>query len=370
MEKKKRVKLIISILLFILGTIVCIFVSSYLHLLLTEGLDKIKLIELGEAVTIIKFNSKARHLFIAFESAIILISVFYFIINDNFYESELIEITPKIKIPKPAGQMQFGSARFINNKDIEKLFTISIIKDKDSLIKELLEFGNNEFQTIKKIKNLENNKNTVETRETSMNKEKAEQKVEIKDDELEKVYKYKIQEEIELLLKDDDNSLNYFNNMIQIIDEIICLEKERKSQIVKQKLDLMPKGDDKDKLIKKLEMFLNNNSMVIEEEIEKVEDEETKKHLNKLLNIFYRDFDKKQKEYIEKIESLLEQGKDITTEANLDKYMNMAKDIEEKINKLPNNQDKKKLFDKLFDFMDTIILESNKKYEEIEKMLW
>lgn len=369
MEKKKRVKLVISVLLFTLGTMGAIFISSYLHIFLSKGLENIRLIELKEATTIIKLNTKARHLFIAFELAILLISVFYYFMKDNFYESELIEITPKIKIPKPAGQMQFGSARFIDNNDIEKLFTVSRIKNKDSLIKELLKFGDNEFQIIKKTKDTKDKKNTVEIHETSMDEEKIEQKVETKDDELENVHKYKIQEEIEVLLEDDVENLKYFTSIIKDINEIIYSEKEKKYKEIKIKVDLMPRGDDKDKLIERLESYLKNTSKEIKDEIEKVGNEEIKEKLNGKLNQLYKDFDGIQREYIEKIESLFEQEKDITTKVNLNKYMDMAKDIEQKINKLPNNEDKKKLFDKLFDFMDTVITESDKKYKEIEKML-
>ena len=46
-------------------------------------------------------------------------------------------------------------------------------------------------------------------------------------EETEKVCKYKIQEEISLFLADDTDSLKYFHNKIKLIDEIICLVKEK-----------------------------------------------------------------------------------------------------------------------------------------------
>ena len=70
--------------------------------------------------------------------------------KDTFYESELIEITPRIKIPVPAGQMQFGSARFISDEEMDNLFTVCKINLKDNLMKELMEFGTNEFQKLER----------------------------------------------------------------------------------------------------------------------------------------------------------------------------------------------------------------------------
>ena len=103
----------------------------------------------------------------------------------------------------------------------------------------------------------------------------------------------------------------------------------------------MPNGDDKSKLIEKLEVFLNSNSTEIKEEIEKIEDDETRENLNKFLNIFYKEFNEKQKEYIEKIELTFKSIEDISEETDLNKYMDIAKDLEKKIDKLPSSESKR-----------------------------
>lgn len=56
-------------------------------------------------------------LFLCFQGFIFLMAVFYYIANNKPYQSELVEITPNIKTPVPAGQNQFGSARWLKNKD-------------------------------------------------------------------------------------------------------------------------------------------------------------------------------------------------------------------------------------------------------------
>lgn len=150
MDNKKIIKLIIAILLFILGTLASIFLSSYLHLVLTKD---IKIIGLMEAFTIIKLNKKARNLFLLFELSAIALSIFYYFMKDSFYESELIEITPDIKIPKPAGQMQFGSAWFATDEEKERTFTICEI---DNRIKKLINKKQAENMDIENEVNDEN----------------------------------------------------------------------------------------------------------------------------------------------------------------------------------------------------------------------
>lgn len=121
MGKDKKLKKIVAILLFCVGTLANIIITAYLHLLLT---DEIKIIGIGDSIQIIKTDPKAVKLFLLIEILVITLSLFYFFMKDTFYESELIEITPKIKIPKPAGQMQFGSAWFATKEEIEESFTV------------------------------------------------------------------------------------------------------------------------------------------------------------------------------------------------------------------------------------------------------
>ena len=47
----------------------------------------------------------------------------------NIYHSEQIELTPKIKVPKPVGQGQYGTGWWLNKKDFGKyLNVISLIE--------------------------------------------------------------------------------------------------------------------------------------------------------------------------------------------------------------------------------------------------
>lgn len=45
----------------------------------------------------------------------------------NIYYSEQVELTPKIKVPKPVGQGQYGTGWWLNKKDYNKVFKCNVI---------------------------------------------------------------------------------------------------------------------------------------------------------------------------------------------------------------------------------------------------
>lgn len=45
----------------------------------------------------------------------------------NIYHSEQVELTPKIKVPKPVGQGQYGTGWWLNKKDYNKVFKCNVI---------------------------------------------------------------------------------------------------------------------------------------------------------------------------------------------------------------------------------------------------
>ncbi len=120
--------------------------------------------------------------------------------KDTFYESELIEITPNIKIPAPAGQMQFGSARFATDIEKESLFEVCELK-RDKRIKDLIEWGGS--QNIISENQLIKDVGKVEALE-KLDEEVAENK-------------YYIEEEIEKLFKDNLEKVSYFKEQIKKI---------------------------------------------------------------------------------------------------------------------------------------------------------
>ncbi|MDF2567880.1 MAG: hypothetical protein K0R90_1336, partial [Oscillospiraceae bacterium] len=63
-------------------------------------------------------------------------------------DSEMIELTPKIQIPKPAGQNQYGSARFSTEEEQNNYYSRIELKSNSPLIKSLLEEGKKDYESI------------------------------------------------------------------------------------------------------------------------------------------------------------------------------------------------------------------------------
>ncbi|WP_131469410.1 hypothetical protein [Ruminiclostridium cellobioparum] len=66
------------------------------------------------------------------------------------YISKLQRITPKIYTPVAAGQNQYGSARWMKEKDKSKAFATTVINPKNQVFETLIEAGKAEKAIIKK----------------------------------------------------------------------------------------------------------------------------------------------------------------------------------------------------------------------------
>ena len=64
------------------------------------------------------------------------------------YESDLFEVVPGFKIPKPDGQGQHGTAWFMPQKKFDVYFTAAGVEDEIPLTPELVEFYENERRQI------------------------------------------------------------------------------------------------------------------------------------------------------------------------------------------------------------------------------
>jgi type IV secretion system protein VirD4 len=133
MDKKK--KLILSSMIFLLGSISNMILTMNLHLLLKREIRIIKLFKTQEIIKSLVSSKEHLLLFLLFEAVILLIAVFYFVANHKPYQSDLTIITPMIKTPVSAGQNQFGSARWLNKKEINENFkSFTLNKNNENMI--------------------------------------------------------------------------------------------------------------------------------------------------------------------------------------------------------------------------------------------
>jgi len=67
-------------------------------------------------------NRSHLMLFMYFQGFVTLTAIYYFVANHKPYQSNLMQITPGLSTPVPAGQKQYGSARWLSEKEIDLAF--------------------------------------------------------------------------------------------------------------------------------------------------------------------------------------------------------------------------------------------------------
>ena len=121
--KYKQIKLTISILIFLVGLWLNIYFSTMLHLLLIGEMDVLAMVSLRKSVDSLAVSEAHLSLFLCFQGFILLSSIYYYVANHKPYQSNLVQITPDISTPVSAGQKQFGSARWLTDKEKESAFS-------------------------------------------------------------------------------------------------------------------------------------------------------------------------------------------------------------------------------------------------------
>ncbi|VDN47310.1 Conjugal transfer protein TraG [Petrocella atlantisensis] len=120
--KYKRIKLLMSVLIFLVGLWLNIHFSTTLHFALIGKFEVLRWIGFDECIRSMKVNESHWHLFMCLQGFVLLSAIYYYIANHKPYQSNLMQITPDISTPVSAGQKQFGSARWMTDQEKEKEF--------------------------------------------------------------------------------------------------------------------------------------------------------------------------------------------------------------------------------------------------------
>nr|WP_243641187.1 TRAG family protein [Xylanivirga thermophila] len=146
MDKSKRFKVLIAIMLFMFGTISNLFFSTFLHQILSKKAELSMIPSLNVCIDSMKTAKNHFKLFILFELIIFLIGIFFINTNDRVYQSDLIKITPYISTPVSAGQGQFGSAKWMTEQEKKRAFPICVLNKDDEIINYLIKHGYDDLE--------------------------------------------------------------------------------------------------------------------------------------------------------------------------------------------------------------------------------
>ena len=116
---KKKIK--IRIILAILGTIANIFLVNLIDLVFKGNFKDLNVLYNFSFLFQTFKKGMPLQMFFVFEVSLILLLLIS-LLNNKKYKSKLIKITNEIEIPEAIGQNQFGSAKFMSEKQMEKYF--------------------------------------------------------------------------------------------------------------------------------------------------------------------------------------------------------------------------------------------------------
>ena len=144
----KHKKFIFAFIIVIFGSVFNLIFTMNLHLLLKREIRIIRLFKGKEIIESLLSSKEHLLLFLLFEAVILLIAVFYFVANHKPYQSERTMITPMINTPVVAGQNQFGSARWLSKKEVDKNFKSIILDKRDKGLNILSELAKDEVKDM------------------------------------------------------------------------------------------------------------------------------------------------------------------------------------------------------------------------------
>lgn len=127
----------ISALIFLVGLWMNIYFSTNLHFLLSGKMKVLTVIPIKYCFESIAASDQHLSLFLYLQGFVLLCSIYFYLANMKPYQSDLEAITPDIATPVRAGQMQFGSARWLTEGEKIKEFKSTRLRKYD--LKKLME---------------------------------------------------------------------------------------------------------------------------------------------------------------------------------------------------------------------------------------
>ncbi|MNO15975.1 hypothetical protein D3C76_56470 [compost metagenome] len=134
-------KLWLSLLFFISGTIFNLFFTTALHNLLSGATKTLAFPSLSYSLSNLLHTKAHLLLFLCFQGIMLVLSVLFFLANSQPYQSKLKQVAPGIETPVPVGQHQHGSARWMREDEMPRLFESHAVDLEHPYIQHLIDTG-------------------------------------------------------------------------------------------------------------------------------------------------------------------------------------------------------------------------------------
>lgn len=144
-------KLWLSLLFFTFGAIFNLFFTTALHKLLSGVTKTLAFPSLNHCLSSL-LNTKAHLLlFLCFQGIVMVLSVLFFLANNQPYQSKLKQVAPGIETPVSVGQHQHGSARWMSEDEMPRLFECHTIDLRHPFIRHLIDTGYDDLSFLHPI---------------------------------------------------------------------------------------------------------------------------------------------------------------------------------------------------------------------------
>ena len=146
---KIKTKVILTILIFVIGSVFGLFLTASLSEVLAHETTALRFIPPGECIAKLASDRQSFLMFLCFDGFFLMLGLLLITTNTKPYRSDLVTITPDIKIPAAVGQYQHGSAHFLTPKEKDKAFDSFTLDPMQKQIKYLLKTGYEDLDFMK-----------------------------------------------------------------------------------------------------------------------------------------------------------------------------------------------------------------------------
>lgn len=148
-KKNTAIKIVGFVIFSIIALVAAVPLSWAADYALANKVAEFKFIDVQTCIDGLINNPKQFQLYVPICGALILIPALIVSMLGNKYRANVIEITPKISIPAPAGEGQNGTARFMTEKEKKKEFAVWKFDESSNLYKNLNSNGKDYYKSVK-----------------------------------------------------------------------------------------------------------------------------------------------------------------------------------------------------------------------------
>ncbi|WP_179945165.1 TRAG family protein [Paenibacillus durus] len=149
---KTKQKLLLCALLFVFGASFNLFFTTALHGVLSGATKALAFPSLEQSLSSLFAHKAHFMLFLCLQGMVLLLTVLFFVANSQPYQSKLKQVAPGIETPVPVGQHQHGSARWLREEEMPRVFDSQVLDLSHPFFQRLIQTGYDDLDFLQSTK--------------------------------------------------------------------------------------------------------------------------------------------------------------------------------------------------------------------------